>query len=140
MVTSQEAVYRATFDMNMLVVMPLPGGFWDTPWPQYTIEDSDDETKKEVGDLQQTETIDYADYLDSDMNSNNKSVSSPENSIGNNDEMADFPIEDDDVLPYSSENFHAHQSLPRSGSMKMKFGSNASNYKLAVLLHTAKSK
>lgn len=44
--------YKATFELDMLAVMPLPGGYWDTPFPSHVVEDSeDDQSDLEMDDF-----------------------------------------------------------------------------------------
>jgi hypothetical protein len=35
--------YKASFELDMFAVTPLPGGYWDTPFPFHVVEDSDDD-------------------------------------------------------------------------------------------------
>lgn len=59
--------YKATFELDMLAVTPLPGGYWDTPFPSHVVEDSEDDQS----DLEMDDQSDL--------------------------EMDDFPVEDDEV-------------------------------------------
>lgn len=107
-------LYRAAFESDMLTVTPLPGGFWDTPFPWHIVQDdSDDEQERPLSRLSMNSEVARAlapDNYDVDAGvwksppglgdvmgdlreSSDRSV---ENDVG---EFlgSDFPVEDDEV-------------------------------------------
>lgn len=86
------AVYEEAFILDALVVTPIPGGFWDTPFPIYEVDD--DERGSSVG----AKTCDSdcecgLGYSHDDSNSGSTSQSN-----GNPDETDGFAVQDSDEV------------------------------------------
>jgi hypothetical protein len=42
--------YRAVYDLDMLSITPIPGGFWDTPFPLVIIESDESDSESPSSD------------------------------------------------------------------------------------------